>query len=93
MIVGVLQIALRLPEAHSLKEKRRVLKSLTTRLRNRFNVSISEVDSQDAWQSALLAVAYVGADRGHGNRLLDQVLRFAERERQIEVVDSKLEFL
>lgn len=92
MVLGVLRLALRLPEAHSLKEKRWLLKSLATRIRNRFNVSISEIDSQDKWQLATLAAAHVGTDRGHTNKLLDQVLDFAESVRQIEVVDSQLEF-
>lgn len=93
MVIGILQMALRLPETHSLKEKRWILKSLQSRLRNRFNIAVSEVDSQDAWQSATLAVAHVSNDRGHTNKLLDEVLDFAERIRQIEVVDSKLELI
>ena len=93
MIIGVLQIALRLPEAHSLKEKRWILKSLTARLRNKFNVSVSEVDHQDKWQLATLAVAHVGNAREHTNKVLDLIGNFVEREKQIEVVDSKLEIL
>lgn len=91
MVVGVLQIALRLPESHSLKEKRRLVKSLVTRIRNKFNVSVSEIDSQDSWQLATLAVAHVGNDRRYTNELLDQVLRFSEGVRKMEVIDSRLE--
>ena len=92
MVLAVLQLSIRLPEVHSLKEKRWHLKSLVTRIRNKFNVSVSEVDSQDSWQLATLAVAHVGNDRSHTNRLLDQTLNFVEGVRQIEVVDSQLEF-
>lgn len=92
MVIGVLQMALRLPEAQSLKEKRWVVKSIVTRIRNKFNVSVSEVASQDSWQLASLAIAHVGNDRGHTNELLDQVLNFSERVKQIEVIDSRLEF-
>ena len=81
----------RLPEAQSLKEKRGFLKSLVTRLKNRFNVSVAEVDSQDQWQLSTVAVAHVGTSKPHTNGLLDQVLEFAEDVKQIEVVDSKLE--
>lgn len=93
MVIGLLQMALRLPEAQSLKEKRWVVKSLVTRIRNKFNVSVSEVESQDSWQLANLAIAHVGNDRGYTNELLDQVLNFAEGVKQIEVIDSRLEFL
>ena len=92
MVLGLLQMALRLPEPQSLKEKRGVLKSLITRIRNRFNVSVSEVDSQDKWQLSTVAVAHVGIARPETNGLLDRVLKFAEDEKQIEVVGSKLEF-
>lgn len=92
MLLAVLQLMLRLPEAESLKEKRWHLKSLITRIRARFNVSVSEVDRQDSWQSALVAVAHVGNDRAHANALLDQVLNLAKSAQQIEVIDSRLEF-
>lgn len=93
MVIGVLQVAIRLPESHSLKEKRRLVKSLVARVRNKFNVSISEVDSQDSWQLATLAVAHVGNARRYTNELLDQALRFMEDVKKIEVVDSQLELL
>ncbi len=92
MVIGVLQLGLRLPEAHSLKEKRWHLKSLITRIQGKFNVSVSEVDSKDKWQLATVAVAYVGSDRGYANKLLDQVVNFAERTKELEVIDSRLEF-
>lgn len=92
MVIGVLQLAVRLPEAHSLKEKRWLLKSLTTRIKNKFNVSVSEVDSQDLWQIATIAVAHVSTEKPRSNQILDQVLSFSEDFKQIEVIDSKLEF-
>lgn len=92
MVIGVLQMALRLPEVHSLKEKRWILKSLLTRIRNKFNVSVSEVDFQDSWQQASVAAAHVGSGRNHANRLLDQVLNFTGKVRELEVIDSQLEF-
>lgn len=92
MVIGVLELVLRLPEAHSLKEKRRHLKSLVTRIRNKFNVSVSEVDHQDSWQSAVLAVAHAGKDRPFANQILDHVIDFTENVKSLEVVDSRLEF-
>ena len=92
MVIGVLQLVLRLPEAQSLKEKRWTLKSLVTRMRSRFNVSVAEVDGQDQWQISTVAIVHVGNSRNHSNQLLDQALRLAEGVKQLEVIDSKLEF-
>ena len=88
-----MSLSIRIPGALSLKEKRFVLKSLVTRIRNRFNVSVSEVDSQDKWQLATLGVAHVAGDRRFSNQVLDGVLDFAEAVKQIEVLDSNIEFL
>ena len=93
MVVGLLRLDIRLPEAQSLKERRWILKSLITRVRNRFNVSVAEVDPEDVWQRATVAVAHVGSDQPHTNKLLDQILDLAEGLRQIEVLDSQIEFL
>ncbi len=93
MVVGVMSLSIRIPEALSLKEKRLTLKSLVTRIRNRFNVSISEMGSQDKWQLATLGVAHVAGDRRYANQVLDRVLDFAEAVKQIEVLDSQIEFL
>ena len=68
MIVGVCTIELRLHDAHSLKSKRQVLKSITSRVKNKFNVAIAEVDDQDVWQRAVLGVAVVSTGR-NGTRL------------------------
>lgn len=80
-----------MPEAQSLKEKRWILKSLIARIRNKFNVSVSEVDNQDSWQMATLGVAHAGSDRVLTNKVLDQVRNFTEEDRSIELVDSRLE--
>ena len=93
MNVGILQVALLVRSAHSLKEKRSVVKSLKERLRQAFNISIAEVGSQDAWQSADLGVAMVGTDVKFVNQVLSQVMNHIEAERDVEVVDSQMEIL
>jgi uncharacterized protein YlxP (DUF503 family) len=70
MRIGTLELELFLPEAHSLKDKRRVVKSIKDRVQGRFNVAIAEVDALDSWQRAVLGVATVGND----GRLLESVL-------------------
>ena len=84
---------LHLADRHSLKEKRHTIKSLKDRLRRTFNVSVAEVDAHDLWQTAVLAAACVGTDRAYVNGVLDQLLRAVERERELEVRRSELEFV
>ncbi|MDX2153500.1 MAG: DUF503 domain-containing protein [Bryobacteraceae bacterium] len=74
--IGVLTLELRLPHAHSLKEKRHVVKSLKDRLRHKFNVSVAEIDYQDLWQSALLAAVTVSSNR----QFAEQTLAYVENE-------------
>jgi uncharacterized protein YlxP (DUF503 family) len=93
MVIGVCRVELHLPDRHSLKEKRQVVKSLKDRIRRAFNVSIAEVGDQDLWQRAVLAAACVGTDRAYVNGVLDQLLRMVEREDGVEIVRSELEFV
>lgn len=76
MVVGVLELTLYLPENHSLKGKRAVVRSVKSRVQSRFNVSVAEVDALDAWQTAVLGVAQVGNDRDHVDRCLREVATF-----------------
>jgi len=78
MVVGICTIELRLAENHDLKGKRQALKSIKDRVRNRFNVSIAEVDDLDAWQRSTLGVACVSKDRDQVDRTLAQVAAFVE---------------
>jgi len=75
MTIGVCTVYLDIPANHSLKGKRRVLKALMARVRNRFNVSIAEVDHQDAWQTATLGIACVSTDAAYAHGLLTKVAR------------------
>lgn len=93
MFVGLLQVDLLIPESDSLKSKRFVLSSLKTRLRNKFNVSVAEVDHNDLWQRATLGVAMVANDRRFVDQALSQVLHFIERENGSEIVEHQLEIL
>lgn len=93
MVVGILEIRLWLPEAHSLKDKRQVVKSLKDKIRNRFNVAVSEVADQDLWQQARLGVCSVGPDRPGVNARLDQVANFVERQQVAADMDVRLEMI
>lgn len=76
MVVGVLQLTLYLPENHSLKGKRAVLRSIKSRVRDRFNVSVAEVAEHDTWQTIVLGVAQLGNERDHVDRCLREVSTF-----------------
>jgi len=79
MIVGVARIALELPGAHSLKEKRSVVKSLLARLQNRFNVSAAEVAAQDTWGIAVIGIVCTSTSARHADEMLANALRFVEQ--------------
>jgi uncharacterized protein len=81
MIIGSCVITLHIPAAHSLKEKRQVIKSLIKRVQNEFNVSIAEVDAQDCWQQAVLGVACISTSQRHAHSQLEAVVHFIERQR------------
>lgn len=81
MVIGVCTLSLSIPMAFSLKEKRQVVRSLITRVRNEFNVSIAEVDDQDVWQHAVLAVACVATSASYAHGQLEAVIKFIDRQR------------
>ena len=93
MIVGVAIVELRVHGSQSLKSKRGVVRSITQRLRNRFNVSVSEVGGQDTWQRAELGIASVGADRAHVRGRVDRAVEFIENLHLAEVVSVDVEVL
>ncbi len=93
MVVGLLTIELYLAGITSLKEKRRVIKSLIARLRNRYNISVAEIGRQDCWQRATLGVSFVSGERARVHGVLEAVVNFVEAERALEVVSYEKEIL
>ena len=91
MHVGVCIINLRILESRSLKDKRRAIKSVIDRVKNRFNVSIAEVGLQNAYQSAVIGVVSVSSDQHHLNKVLSYVVTFVEKMHLVELVDYKIE--
>jgi len=78
MVIGVGYVTLHVFESHSLKEKRRVVKSLLERARNRYNVSIAEVDHQDSWQLAGIGFTCISSSGSHADSMLAEIHRFIE---------------
>ena len=92
MNVGVCKVTLRLPENQSLKGKRRVVSSLCSRIRNKFNVAVAEVEDNDAWQIATLGITCVSNSGQHAEQTLDAVVSYIESTRQdVELLDSQVE--
>lgn len=87
MFVGTLEIKLRAIWVNSLKEKRMVLKSLINRVRNRFNVSISEIDNQDNHKILTIGIACVSNDTMQVNSILDKVINYVETNSEAEIFD------
>ena len=93
MVIGLLTLDLHFPGARSLKDKRQALRSLETKLRNRFNIAVAEVEHQDLWQRATLAVVTVNTDHGHLDSTLSAVTSEAASARDIMLLDSSVEIL
>jgi hypothetical protein len=93
MVIGLLTLDLHFPGARSLKDKRQALRSLETKIKNRHNVSVAEVEHQDLWQRARLAVVGVNTDHGHLETTLQHVAGDAGNARDILLVNSELEYL
>lgn len=90
MVVGTLSIRIAIRSSRSLKDKRRIIKSLKDRIRNKFNVSISETDEQDNYKSSKIGVAMVGTDRQYVNSVLSSLVNFFRFFPQVELVDYEL---
>ena len=88
MVVGVCTLELDIPASHSLKDKRHVVRSLTARVRQAFNVSVAEVDSLDSWQHATIGIVCVSADANYARGLLDKVIDNIERSRLDAVIED-----
>ena len=91
MIVGTLKLRFVLRESHSLKDKRRVIKSLKDTLSNKFNVAVAETDEQDVWQTAEIGIATVGTDSSFIQSVLTNVVNYARFFGGVELVDQQQE--
>jgi uncharacterized protein YlxP (DUF503 family) len=93
MVVGVGLITFRLHECHSLKEKRKVVKTVIARLSNNFNASVAEVGANDAHQRAMVGFAMVGNDKSLLNSKIDKLFNLAEDLGLAEVIDTEMELI
>jgi hypothetical protein len=93
MTVGVALVSFRLHEIRSLKDKRRIVKSLVEKSRNRFNVTVAEVADQDVHQKASIGIAVIGNDGRVLNSLLDRIIDFMESLSLADLVSREIELI
>ena len=93
MIIGLLEARISLPDSHSLKDKRSVLRSVKDRIRNEFNVSVAEVGDQDLWQSAELAFVTVAATKDVVEGRLSQLMEFLRSTTRYVLLDMQTQYL
>jgi uncharacterized protein len=94
MIIASCTITLQLEAVFSLKEKRRILKSILNRLPQKFNVAVAEVDHQDVWGTAVIGLVTVGNDTAHLHSQLQNAVSWLEQQRpDVPIADYKIEIL
>ena len=94
MNVGVGKLSLRIPENMDLKGKRQVLKSITGRIRHKFDVAVAEVDDNDAWQRATIGFCCISNNKRYSNQVLSKVVAFVEKSHfDIEILDYEIEII
>ena len=94
MTVAVCNLTLRLPENSSLKGKRQVLKSIQQRLHNRFNVSVAEMEHNDAWQLAGIAICAVANNGAHASEVVAKAVEYlVDLRLDIEIIEEETELI
>ena len=93
MIVGVAAVEIHIHGSQSLKQKRGVVRSISQRVRNRFNLSVAEVGGWDRWQFAVLGLSAVGSDAVVVRRVLERALEFVEELHLAEVLNTDMEIV
>ena len=93
MVVGVLQCEVHLPNAHSLKDKRSVIKRLKDQLRGRFNVSVAELAADEKWQRATIGLSAVGDERAYVEGLFREVTEWLRMTRFVELIRLETDYV
>lgn len=90
----ICKIKIHLPNSHSLKDKRQIIKSITSKIRNSYNISIAEVDNNELWQIATLGIACISNSQSHNGDVIDKILNFIKLNYpEIEITEHEIETL
>lgn len=93
MVVGVCKVDILIPGVGSIKGKRHVVKSLLSRLQNKFRVSAAEIGENDKWQRAVIGIAAVSNDARHANSVLQTIVNYIDGETATQLIDYSIEIL
>jgi hypothetical protein len=93
MTIGILTLAIFIPQSNSLKSKRMVLHSLKSRLRNNFNIAVTQIGDQDKWQKSTLAIVGIEKNKNTMNSILSGIINFIERTDSIHLIDYEMEMI
>jgi len=93
MTIGILKLILFIQDSNSLKEKRMVLHSLKAKLRNNFNVAVTQIDDEDKWQRATIAIVGAERDRKNMNSILSNIINFIEEFDGVDLINHELELI
>lgn len=93
MIVGILGVEIIIYESNSLKEKRHVVKSLIERLRNKFNISIGEMDYLDLWNKSYIGISLISNDKKVIDGTISKVIDFIDKDDRVEIIKTDIEIL
>ncbi|HOV34000.1 MAG TPA: DUF503 domain-containing protein [Candidatus Hydrogenedens sp.] len=91
--IGILHLDFYIYSSNSLKEKRRVVKSLISQIQNKFNCSIAETDYLDLWQRAHITICVVSNEHQFTNKQLNEIAKFASTHKDAEMIDYRIEML
>ena len=91
MVLGVCRLQLILPDNHSLKGKRGVVRSICAQVRRKFNVAIAEVEDQNLWQVAGLGFVVISSDGRHADRMVAEIVDFIEQRAEAQLGDYQVE--
>jgi len=93
MLIGICKINLYLPNSRSLKDKRNILKSIKLRIRNRYNVSVSEINNSDLWKNTTLGIACIGNDKKYLNKILNEIILFLEKQNESQLTKFEINII
>lgn len=93
MVIALLTIEILVPTSGSLKEKRGIIKRIKDRARNKFNISVAEVDFQDKWQRSKIAFAMVSSDRKRAEETMQKLFQTLDSDYGFEIVHYNFEYL
>jgi uncharacterized protein YlxP (DUF503 family) len=92
MPIGLLTLEIFIPDAHSLKDKRQILRSLKDRLRGQFNVAVAELEHQDLWQRSVVGVVGISSDEHNLQESLQAVMEASENLLGRDLISREIEY-